>query len=107
VRGDGTVTNTPAPGNSQLDRQKLAAFSEPTRKNVSEVVVTGPGAAPITSLDDLSGREVFIRNPSVDPPSRMRSRVCETCPSPGLVMGRDIYYAFHNLYEVRESRRNG
>ena len=27
--------------------EKLAAFSEPTRTNVSEVVVTGPGAPPM------------------------------------------------------------
>jgi membrane-bound lytic murein transglycosylase MltF len=44
--------------------EKLAAFSEPTRTNVSEVVVTGPGAPPIKTVDDLAGQEVFIRNPS-------------------------------------------
>ena len=42
-----------------------AAFSEPTRTNVSQVVVTGPGAPVIASLDDLAGREVFVRRPSV------------------------------------------
>jgi membrane-bound lytic murein transglycosylase MltF len=47
------------------DLEKVAAFSEPTRKNVSEVVVTGPGAPPITTVDDLSGQRVFIRTPSV------------------------------------------
>jgi membrane-bound lytic murein transglycosylase MltF len=31
---------------------------------VSEIVVTGPGAAPVSSLDDLSGREVFVRTGS-------------------------------------------
>ena len=45
--------------------EKLAAFSQPTRTNVSEVVVTGPGAAPIATLDDLAGREVFVRKASV------------------------------------------
>ena len=43
------------------DKQKLVDFSIPTRKNVSEVVVTGPGAPAITTVDDLSGREVFVR----------------------------------------------
>ena len=47
------------------EREKLVAFSDPTRTNVSEVVVTGPGAPPIATLDDLSGREVFIRKPSI------------------------------------------
>jgi membrane-bound lytic murein transglycosylase MltF len=41
--------------------EKLAAFSEPTRTNVSEVVVSGPGAPSIASVDDLAGQRVFIR----------------------------------------------
>ena len=45
--------------------EKLAAFSQPTRTNVSEVVVTGPGAPPIATLDDLAGQEVFVRKDSV------------------------------------------
>ena len=40
------------------------AFSEPTRTNVSEVIVTGPGAPPITTIDDLAGQEVFVRKAS-------------------------------------------
>jgi membrane-bound lytic murein transglycosylase MltF len=47
------------------EREKLVAFSEPTRTNVSEVVVTGPGAPPIVSLDDLSGQDVFVRKGSI------------------------------------------
>ncbi len=47
------------------EREKLVAFSTPTRSNVSEVVVTGPGAPPITSVDDLSGQEVFVRKGSI------------------------------------------
>jgi membrane-bound lytic murein transglycosylase MltF len=43
------------------ERQKLADFSNPTRTNVSEIVVTGPGAPPITSVEDLSGKEVAVR----------------------------------------------
>ena len=45
--------------------EKLAAFSEPTRSNVSQVVVTGPGAPPIATADDLAGQEVFVRKASV------------------------------------------
>jgi membrane-bound lytic murein transglycosylase MltF len=51
------LTVTPA-------RQKLVDFSAPTRKDVSEVVVTGPGAPPIGSLYDLSGKDVFVRKSS-------------------------------------------
>jgi len=44
--------------------EKLVAFSEPTRTDVSQVVVTGPGAPPIATVDDLAGQEVFVRKPS-------------------------------------------
>ena len=47
------------------EREKLAAFSTPTRTNVNEVVVTGPGAPPINSVDDLAGQAVFIRKGSI------------------------------------------
>jgi membrane-bound lytic murein transglycosylase MltF len=47
------------------EREKLAAFSQPTRTNVSEVVVTGPGAPPISTVDDLAGQEVFVRKGSI------------------------------------------
>ena len=47
------------------EREQLADFSEPTRSGISEVVVTGPGAPAIASLDDLSGQEVFVRPSSV------------------------------------------
>ena len=45
--------------------EKLAAFSEPTRTNVNVVVVTGPGAPPIATVDDLAGQAVFVRKASV------------------------------------------
>ena len=47
------------------EREKLVAFSEPTRTGVNEVVVTGPGAPPITTVDDLAGQEVFVRRGSI------------------------------------------
>ena len=46
-------------------REKFVSFSVPTRTNVSEVVVTGPGAPPINTVDDLAGQEVFVRKGSV------------------------------------------
>src|SRR5262249_49647495 len=45
-------------------RQKLVDFTDPTRRDISEVVVTGPGAPPIGSLYDLSDKEVFVRKSS-------------------------------------------
>ena len=46
------------------ERQQIVDFTNPTRENVSEVVVTGPGAPPIASVDDLSGKQVFVRKTS-------------------------------------------
>ena len=47
------------------EREKLVAFSTPTRTNVNQVVVTGPGAPAIATLDDLAGQEVFVRKGSI------------------------------------------
>jgi len=44
--------------------EAIAAFSEPTRANVSQVVVTGPGAPQIARVDDLAGQAVFVRKAS-------------------------------------------
>src|SRR5204862_2451080 len=47
------------------EREKLVAFSEPTRTDVNQVVVTGPGAPPIATVNDLAGQEVFVRKASI------------------------------------------
>jgi len=46
------------------ERQKLVDFTTPTRQNVDEIVVTAPGTPPLASVDDLSGKEVFVRRTS-------------------------------------------
>ncbi len=43
------------------ERAETVDFSIPGSDNVSEVVVTGPGSPAIASLDDLAGKQVFIR----------------------------------------------
>jgi membrane-bound lytic murein transglycosylase MltF len=47
------------------EREALVAFSEPTRTNVSQVVVTGPEAPVIATVDDLAGQTVFVRKGSI------------------------------------------
>jgi membrane-bound lytic murein transglycosylase MltF len=42
-------------------RQKQVDFSNPMLTDVKEILVTGPAAAPVKTLDDLSGREVHLR----------------------------------------------
>jgi membrane-bound lytic murein transglycosylase MltF len=46
------------------ERLKQVDFTNPTARNVSEIVVTGPGAEPIASVEDLSGKEVYLRKSS-------------------------------------------
>ncbi len=41
--------------------EAVVDFSRPVRSNVNEVIVSGPGAPPITTVEDLAGREVFAR----------------------------------------------
>jgi membrane-bound lytic murein transglycosylase MltF len=50
----GNMTITP-------EREKVVDFSDPTRTNVNEILVTAPGTPAIKSVDELSGRRVFVR----------------------------------------------
>jgi len=45
-------------------RQNLVDFSVPVYPNVSEVVISGPASPSVTSLDELAGKEVFVRKSS-------------------------------------------
>jgi membrane-bound lytic murein transglycosylase MltF len=45
-------------------RQELVDFSNPTRTDVDEVLVTGPGAPPVKSLTDLGKAKVYVRESS-------------------------------------------
>ena len=47
------------------EREKIADFTIPTKKNVRQIVVTGPGAPPIRAVDDLAGQQVAVRAGSV------------------------------------------
>jgi membrane-bound lytic murein transglycosylase MltF len=46
------------------ERQKLVDFATPTNTGVSEVVVTGPASPAIATVEDLAGKEVFVRKSS-------------------------------------------
>jgi membrane-bound lytic murein transglycosylase MltF len=50
----GLITVTP-------ERRKTVDFSNPLASGVREVLVTGPDTPPVASLDELSGREVYVR----------------------------------------------
>lgn len=46
------------------ERQKQVAFTIPTRKDVRELLVTGPEGAGVDSFDDLTGTPVHVRRSS-------------------------------------------
>ena len=46
------------------ERQKIVDFSEPMWRGIKEIVVTGPGGPEIATLDDLAGKEVYVRKAS-------------------------------------------
>jgi membrane-bound lytic murein transglycosylase MltF len=59
-KGDIAAANlTDTPG-----RRKLVDFSAPVYPDTSEVVVSGPASPPVSSVDDLAGKTVFVRKTS-------------------------------------------
>ena len=43
------------------ERLKLVEFTKPVYQDVAEIVVTGPSAPNLKTIDDLAGREVYVR----------------------------------------------
>jgi membrane-bound lytic murein transglycosylase MltF len=46
------------------ERAAQVAFSAPFWRGISEIAVTGPASPKVTTVDDLSGQEVFVRKSS-------------------------------------------
>jgi membrane-bound lytic murein transglycosylase MltF len=42
------------------ERRNIVDFTIPAARDVRELIVTGPGAPPLTTLDDLAGKEVYV-----------------------------------------------
>jgi membrane-bound lytic murein transglycosylase MltF len=61
---DGKVDMVAARLTITPEREKLVEFTNATRTNVNQIVVTPAGAPAIGSLDDLAGRRVFVRKES-------------------------------------------
>jgi len=60
-RGDvvaANVTVTP-------ERATLVDFTVPVKTGIREIVVTGPGASIINTIDDLSGKQIAVREKSI------------------------------------------
>ena len=46
------------------ERLKQVDFSDPMLNGVKELLVTGPAAPPVTTVDDLAGKEIHVRKSS-------------------------------------------
>jgi membrane-bound lytic murein transglycosylase MltF len=46
------------------ERMKQVDFTTPAAENISEILVTAPDVSPAASVDELSGRSVFVRRSS-------------------------------------------
>lgn len=56
-RGWAGLTITP-------ERQQLVDFSAPFFRDINEILVTGPASPRVTTLNDLAGKEIFVRKSS-------------------------------------------
>jgi membrane-bound lytic murein transglycosylase MltF len=61
---DGKVDLVAAQVKVRPELERVVDFTNPTRKDVNEIVVTAKGQPALTSVEDLSGREVFVRRSS-------------------------------------------
>ncbi|MGL4933274.1 MAG: transporter substrate-binding domain-containing protein, partial [Aeromonas sp.] len=43
------------------ERQKIVDFTNPLSQDVSEIVLSYPGSSPMDNVEELSGKEVFVR----------------------------------------------
>jgi membrane-bound lytic murein transglycosylase MltF len=46
-------------------RREAVDFTRPTRTGISSVIVTHPGVAPISQVEDLGGKEVYLRESDI------------------------------------------
>jgi membrane-bound lytic murein transglycosylase MltF len=53
----GAMTITP-------EREAVVDFTDPTRTNVNDIIVTGPGSKPLATTEALSGQTVYVRKDS-------------------------------------------
>jgi membrane-bound lytic murein transglycosylase MltF len=42
------------------ERRKIVDFTTPAARAVKELIVTGPGAPPLATLDDLAGKDIYV-----------------------------------------------
>jgi membrane-bound lytic murein transglycosylase MltF len=84
------------------ERLELVDFADPILTGVDEIVVTGPTAPELTSIDELGGREIFVRPSSSYYESLVRlNERLRTEGKPEVVLTRaDEYLEDEDLLEM-------
>ena len=84
------------------ERRKQVEFSKPFLSDVGELVVTGPAAPAISSLDDLSGQEVWVRTSSSFHESlvSLNTRLGSEGKSPVVIRAADEHLETEDLLEM-------
>ena len=88
---------------TETDRRNLLVdFTRPLLTNIDEIVVTGPDAPPLDSLDDLAGRNIFVGPATsyhehlVDLAAEFRERGLE---APNIVLADELLET-HDILEM-------
>jgi membrane-bound lytic murein transglycosylase MltF len=84
------------------ERRRVANFSRPFRTGVRELVVTGPAGPALSSLDDLSGKEVWVRTTSSFHQSlvRLNTRLGSEGKDPVVIRAADENLETEDLLEM-------
>ena len=84
------------------ERLGMVDFSDPLMTGVDEIVVTGPAAPDLESLDDLGGKELFIRSSSSYYESLVRlNEAFRTVGKPEVILtAADEYLEDEDLLEM-------
>ncbi|UCH48882.1 MAG: transporter substrate-binding domain-containing protein [Betaproteobacteria bacterium] len=84
------------------ERRRVVDFSKPFLSDVRELVVTGPAAPTILSLDDLSGQEVWVRTSSSFHESLvdLNNRLGAEGKSPVVIRAADEHLETEDLLEM-------
>jgi membrane-bound lytic murein transglycosylase MltF len=83
-------------------RREQVAATLPTRKNVSSIIVTGPGVPLVPTPHDLSGREVFLRMSDVSKQGieAFNAELAKAGKPPGKVLPAPEVFADEDLLEM-------
>jgi membrane-bound lytic murein transglycosylase MltF len=84
------------------ERRRTVDFSKPFLSGVRELVVTGPAAPAISSLDDLSGQEVWVRTTSSFHESlvSLNARLASDGKAPVVIRAADEHLETEDLLEM-------